>query len=72
MLQLTHLSTGHGRRCTGQGLSGRLPASTLAARLGVLSIPTLLVYRDGVERARLEGVQKPDDVLAAVQAALEA
>ena len=35
MLQLTHLSTGHGRRCTGQGLSGRLPASTLAALLGV-------------------------------------
>lgn len=44
----------------------------LAARLGVLSIPTLLVYRDGEERARLEGVQKPDDVLAAVRAALEA
>ena len=35
MLQLTNLSTGHGRRCTGQGLSGRLPASTLAALLGV-------------------------------------
>ena len=35
MLQLTHLSTGYGRRCTGQGLSGRLPASTLAALLGV-------------------------------------
>ena len=35
MLQLSHLSTGHGHHCTGHGLSGRLPAGTLAALLGV-------------------------------------
>lgn len=35
MLQLTNLSTGHGHRCTGHGLSGRLRRATLAALLGV-------------------------------------
>ena len=49
MLQLTHPSTGHGRRCTGQGLSGRLPASTLAALLGGQALYALFwgSFQDG-------------------------
>ena len=40
----------------------------LAARFEVLSIPALVVFRDGAEVARLDGLQKPDAVLDAVRA----
>ena len=38
----------------------------LAARFEVLSIPLLMVFRDGAEVARMEGVQKPQDILARI------
>ena len=41
----------------------------LAARLEVLSIPTLLIFKDGEEKVRLDGLQKPDDILAAIEEA---
>ncbi len=45
-------------------------APAVAARFGVQSIPTLLVFRDGALVDRLDGVQKPDDVLAAARKAM--
>lgn len=38
----------------------------LAARLEIQSVPVLLIYRDGMLMTRLEGMQKPDDVIDAV------
>ncbi len=36
----------------------------LAARFEVMSIPTLLLFKNGEIAERLEGVQKPQDLLA--------
>lgn len=44
--------------------------AALAARFEVMSVPTLLIFKDGEEMARLDGLQKPDDVLAAVREVL--
>ena len=41
----------------------------IAARFEVLSIPALIVFRDGVEVARLDGLQKPEAILDAVRTA---
>ncbi len=41
----------------------------LAARYEVMSIPVLIVFKDGEEVQRLEGMQKPDDIIAAIEAA---
>ena len=38
----------------------------IAARFEVLSIPLLMLFRDGAEVARMEGVQKPQDILARI------
>ena len=40
----------------------------LAARFGVQSIPAMILFKDGAEKRRFTGVQKPDDVLAALAA----
>jgi len=42
----------------------------IAARFEILSIPVLLVVKDGMVMTRLEGMQKPDDVIDAVRAVL--
>ena len=42
-------------------------APALAARFEVLSIPTLLFFKDGTAVARMEGVQDPQDVLGKVK-----
>ena len=42
-------------------------APAIAARFEVLAIPTLLFFKDGKAVARMEGVQKPQDVLAEVE-----
>ena len=39
----------------------------LAAQYEVLSIPTVLIFKDGEEQVRLDGMQKPDDIIAAVK-----
>jgi len=39
----------------------------LAARFEVLSIPTLVIFKDGEPVARMEGVQEPQDVMAEVE-----
>lgn len=39
----------------------------LAARLEIQSVPVLLLYKDGMLMTRLDGIQKPDDVLDAVR-----
>ena len=36
----------------------------LAARFGVMSIPTLLLYRDGKQVEQIVGLTKPDEILA--------
>ena len=36
----------------------------LAARLGVMSIPTLILYKDGQVVDQLVGLTKPDEILA--------
>ena len=36
----------------------------LAARFGVMSIPTLILYRDGQVVDQLVGLTKPDEILA--------
>ena len=36
----------------------------LAARIGVMSIPTLLLYRDGKQVEQIVGLTKPDEILA--------
>ena len=36
----------------------------LAARFGVLSIPTLILYKDGQVVDQLVGLTKPDEILA--------
>lgn len=41
-------------------------AKELAARLEIQSVPVLLVYRDGMLMTRLDGLQKPQDVIDAV------
>lgn len=38
----------------------------LAARFEVLSIPTLVIFKDGEPVARMEGVQEPQDVIGEV------
>ncbi len=42
-------------------------APALAARFEVLSIPTLIFFKDGAAVARMEGVQDPRDVLGKVK-----
>ena len=42
----------------------------LAARLEILSIPALFIYRNGELAARLDGLQKPQEILDAVDSAL--
>ena len=42
----------------------------LAARLEIQSIPVLLIYKDGMLMTRLEGLQKPNDILDAVRTVL--
>ena len=37
---------------------------SLAVRFGVMSIPTVIVFKDGAEAARLIGVQPKDEYLA--------
>jgi len=39
----------------------------LAAKLEIQSIPVLLVYKDGMLMTRLDGIQKPDEVIDAVR-----
>ena len=36
----------------------------LAARFGVMSIPTLILYKDGQVVDQLVGLTKPDEILA--------
>ena len=36
----------------------------LAARFGVMSIPTLLLYKDGALVEQIVGLTKPDEILA--------
>ncbi len=36
----------------------------LAARFGIMSIPTLLLYKDGRQIDQLVGVTKPDEIVA--------
>ena len=38
----------------------------LAARFEVLSIPTLVIFKDGEAVSRMEGVQEPQDVIGEV------
>jgi len=45
-------------------------AAELAARLEIQSVPVLLIYKDGMLMTRLEGMQKPQDVIDAVQTVL--
>jgi len=42
----------------------------LAAQYEVLSIPTVLIFKDGEEQVRLDGMQKPDEVIAAINGVL--
>ena len=42
-------------------------APVLAARFEVLSIPTLIFFKDGAAVARMEGVQDPRDVVNKVK-----
>ena len=42
-------------------------APAVAARLGIRSIPTLVVFRDGRPAETLVGLQRPADFLAAVR-----
>ena len=42
-------------------------AKDLAARLEIQSVPVLLIYKDGMLMTRLDGLQKPDEVLDAVR-----
>lgn len=46
-------------------------AKDLAARLEIQSIPVVMIYRDGMLMTRLDGLQKPADVLDAVRTVLE-
>lgn len=39
-------------------------APALAARFGVMSIPTLILYKDGQAVDQLVGLTKPDEILA--------
>ncbi len=41
-------------------------AKELAARLEIQSVPVLLVYRDGMLMTRMDGLQKPLDIIDAV------
>ena len=41
-----------------------------AAKFGVSSIPTLIVFKDGKEVKKFVGVTQPDELIAAVNAAL--
>ncbi len=36
----------------------------LAARFGIMSIPTLLLYKDGQQIDQLVGLTKPDEIVA--------
>jgi thioredoxin 1 len=42
-----------------------------AARFSVSSIPTLIVFKDGKEIKKFVGVTQPDDLVAAVETALQ-
>jgi thioredoxin 1 len=42
-------------------------APELAAQLDIQSVPVILIYKDGMLMTRLDGMQKPDDVLEAVR-----
>ena len=42
-------------------------AAELAVRFEVMSIPALLFFKDGAMVNRLDGLQRPDEVLAAVK-----
>lgn len=44
--------------------------AALAVRFAVQSVPTVLVLKDGQEKTRLTGLAKPQEILAAVQAAM--
>ena len=58
----------------GQAVVGKVNSSQnrmLCARLRVMSLPTFIVYKDGVERERLTGeALRPVDLKAAVDRAL--
>ena len=45
-------------------------APELAAQLDIQSIPVLLIYKDGMLMTRLDGQQRPDDILDAVRTVL--
>ena len=42
----------------------------LAVRFEVMSIPALLFFKNGELLQRLDGLQRPDDILAAIKSAL--
>ena len=42
----------------------------LAVRFEVMSIPALLFFKDGAQVLRLDGLQRPDDILAALKSVL--
>ncbi len=42
----------------------------LAARFGLQSIPDILIFKDGMLITKLEGVQRPQDILDAVNGVL--
>jgi thioredoxin 1 len=46
-------------------------AQDLAARLGIRSIPALMVFKDGQIVKQFVGLQRGDALLAAVEAALK-
>ena len=43
-------------------------ATELAVRFGIVSIPTLIVLKDGVEKSRIVGYRPKDAILAALDA----
>ena len=45
---------------------GPVPAGALAARFGVMSIPTLIYFQDGKITGKAVGVQSRNQVLAAL------
>ncbi len=45
-------------------------ARDLAVRFGIKSIPALLIFKDGVVKQQMIGLQAPDALIKAVEAAL--
>ena len=43
-------------------------ATEIAIRFGIVSIPTLIVLKDGVEKSRIVGYRPKDAILAALDA----